>query len=91
MKLIKSNSIEVSVKKNGEEDMRGIFQGSFIKSNGDLRRMEFCFSKNKIEEVIKKGELVKVREIIGGKKGSFQVQVRYFNFGKMVGDIFQCN
>lgn len=91
-KIIKSNSLEVSKRKNGKEDMRGRFVGRFEKSNGQIREMEFGYSKNLIQEKLDNGEMISVFEILGkDEKGKFQGQMRKFNLGKIIGDLVQVN
>ena len=91
-KIIKSNSLEVSKRINGKEDMRGRFVGRFIKSNGEVREMEFGYSKNLIQSKLDNGEMISVFEILGKKSdGKFDGQMRKFNLGKIIGDLVQVN
>ena len=91
-KIIKSKSLEVSKNQDGSEDKRGRFLGSFVKSNGEMRVMEFGYSKNLIEEKLKNGEMISVFEILGkDENGKFEGQFRKFNLGKIIGDLIQIN
>ena len=90
-KLIVPISIQKGIRKDGEEDGRGIFRGVFVKVNGDFRVMEFCFSKKLIQKSIDEGKMVKVKEVYQKVNGEKSYQWRSFNFGKMIGDIVQCN
>jgi len=91
-KIVKSVSVPMSVKKNGEEDKRGRYVGSFVKRNGEIRKMEFGYSKNLIQSKLNQGEMISVFEILGKKEnGKFEGQMRKFNLGSIVGDLVQVN
>ena len=90
-KLIKSVSVKMSVNKNGSEDKRGRFVGSFVKRNGEIRKMEFGYSKNLIQSKLDQGEMISVFEILGKENGKFKGQMRRFNLGSIVGDLVQVN
>ena len=91
-KLIKSVSVQMSVNQNGSEDKRGRFVGSFVKRNGEIRKMEFGYSKNLIQSKLDQGEMISVFEILGKKEnGKFEGQMRKFNLGSIIGDLVQVN
>ena len=91
-KLIKSVSVQMSVNQNGSEDKRGRFVGSFVKRNGEIRKMEFGYSKNLIQSKLDQGEMISVFEILGKKEnGKFDGQMRKFNLGSIIGDLIQVN
>ena len=82
----------MSVNQNGSEDKRGRFVGSFVKRNGEIRKMEFGYSKNLIQSKLDQGEMISVFEILGKKEnGKFDGQMRKFNLGSIIGDLIQVN
>ncbi|HIG57809.1 MAG TPA: hypothetical protein EYQ21_00195 [Flavobacteriales bacterium] len=91
-KVIKLVSIKKSVNQNGSEDMRGRFVGSFVKRNGEIRKMEFGYSKNLIQSKLENGEMISVFEILGkDENGDYEGQMRKFNLGQIIGDLVQVN
>lgn len=91
VKIVRPVGRKIDRRLDGKEDKRGIYLGSFEKMNGEMRSMEFVYSKDKIQEMVKNGEMIKVKEIIGGERGNLEFQWRYFNCGKMIGDLIQVN